>query len=122
MGLLTEFKKFAFKGNVMDLAIAVIIGAAFGKIISSLVEDIVMPLVNPLIPGGRWDTVVIGPGIKLGSFVSTLVNFIIIAFALFLVFKAIDKFRKKEDAVPPAPTTTEKLLMEIRDNLSRDNR
>jgi len=117
MGFFTDFKKFTMKGNIMDLAIGVIIGAAFGKIISSVVDDVIMPLINPLIPDGKWQSLVIGPGIKVGNFLSALLNFAIIAFALFLVFKAIDSFRKKDVAPPPAPTSTDQLLMEIRDTL-----
>lgn len=117
MGFLADFKKFALKGNVMDLALGVIIGAAFGKIVSSLVDDVIMPLINPLIPDGKWQSLVIGPGIKVGNFMSAILNFIIIAFALFLVFRAIDSFRKHDDTPPPAPSSTDKLLMEIRDAL-----
>jgi large conductance mechanosensitive channel len=117
MAFFADFKKFALKGNITDLAIGVIIGAAFGKIISSLVDDVIMPLINPLIPGGKWQSLVIGPGIRVGNFLSAILNFAIIAFALFLVFKAIDSFRKHDNTPPPAPTSTDKLLMEIRDEL-----
>jgi large conductance mechanosensitive channel len=120
MGFFADFKKFALKGNVVDLAIAVIIGAAFGKIVTSVVDDIIMPLLNPLIPGGEWQNIVVGPGIKIGSFLSAVVNFVIIAFAVFLIFKAIQATRKKEEAAPPEPTSTELLLTEIRD-LLREN-
>ena len=122
MGFLKDFKAFAIKGNVVDLAIAVVIGAAFGKIITSFVEHILMPLINPLIPGVGWQDYEVGPGVKIGQFLAAIVNFIIIAFAVFLVFRGIQSFRKKEedkDAVAQAPTTTEKLLMEIRDSLKR---
>ena len=122
MGLLKDFKAFAIKGNVVDLAIAVVIGAAFGKIITSFVEHILMPLINPLIPGGGWQDYEVGPGVKIGQFLAAIFNFIIIAFAVFLVFRGIQNFRKKDeekDAVAQAPTTTEKLLMEIRDSLKR---
>ncbi|MEO6915955.1 MAG: large conductance mechanosensitive channel protein MscL [Chitinophagaceae bacterium] len=121
MGLLKEFKEFAVKGNVIDLAIGVIIGAAFGKIVSSLVDDVVMPLINPILPSGGWEKLVIGPGIKIGNFLSVSLNFIIVAFVLFLVIKAVNSMKKKEAAspvVPPAVTTSEKLLMEIRDSLA----
>jgi large conductance mechanosensitive channel len=117
MGFFADFKKFALKGNIMDLALGVIIGAAFGKIVSSVVDDVIMPLINPLIPDGKWQTLVIGPGIKIGNFLSTILNFIIIAFSLFLVFRAIAAVRKHEDSQPPAPSSTDKLLMEIRDAL-----
>jgi len=120
MGLLKDFKAFAIKGNVVDLAIAVVIGAAFGKIITSFVEHILMPLINPLIPGTGWQDLEIGPGVKIGQFIAAIVNFIIIAFAVFMVFRGIEAYRKRnasKDAVAPAPTTTELLLMEIRDSL-----
>lgn len=120
MGLWLEFKKFAVRGNIMDLAIGVVIGGAFGKIVSSLVDDVFMPLINPLIPDGRWQTLTIWPGIKIGSFAAALLNFLVIAFALFLVLKLINSIRKKEaetPAAPAAPNTTDKLLMEIRDAL-----
>ena len=118
--MLSDFKQFAFKGNVMDLAIGVIIGAAFGKIISSLVDDVIMPLLNPLIPGGAWQETVVGPGIKLGSFGAAVLNFIIIAMALFVVLRIIARLRRKDaetPAKPAAPTITEQLLTEIRDSL-----
>jgi large conductance mechanosensitive channel len=116
MGMLKEFKNFAIKGNVVDLAIGVMIGAAFGKIIASVVDDIIMPLVNPVMPKGNWQQLVIYPGIKLGNFLAVVLNFLIVAFILFLIVKAINKVRK-EETVTPGPTTTEKLLMEIRDEL-----
>lgn len=116
MGMLKEFRNFAIKGNVVDLAIGVMIGAAFGKIIASVVDDIIMPLINPVMPGGNWQQLVIYPGIKLGSFLAVVLNFIIVAFILFLIVRAINKVRKDE-TVTPGPTTSEKLLMEIRDEL-----
>lgn len=120
MGMMKEFKEFAMKGNVVDLAIGVIIGGAFGKIVSSFVGDIVMPLINPLIPGGDWKTIEVGPGVKLGSFLGTVVDFVIIAFVIFLMVKAINATKKKEEAAPPAgPSSTDKLLMEIRDALRK---
>ena len=120
MGMMKEFKDFAMKGNVVDLAIGVIIGGAFGKIVSSFVGDIVMPLINPLIPGGDWKTIEVGPGVKLGSFLGTVVDFLIIAFVIFLMVKAINASKKKEEAAAPAgPSSTDKLLMEIRDALRK---
>ncbi len=115
MGMMKEFKDFTMKGNVVDLAIGVIIGGAFGKIVSSFVGDIVMPLVNPLIPGGDWKAIEVGPGVKLGSFLGTVVDFLIIAFVIFLMVKAINASKKKEAAAPAGPSSTDKLLMEIRD-------
>jgi large conductance mechanosensitive channel len=125
MGLIKEFKEFAIKGNVMELAIGVIIGAAFGKIVSSLVDDVIMPLLNPLIPSGGWEKLVVGPGIKIGSLLAVSLNFLIVAFVLFLVIKGINAMKKTEEnkpqpPPPPSPlTTTDKLLTEIRDALSR---
>ncbi|HEY0978843.1 MAG TPA: large conductance mechanosensitive channel protein MscL [Flavobacteriales bacterium] len=122
MGMLKEFKEFALKGNVMDLAVGVIIGGAFGKIVNSLVADVVMPLVNPLIPGGDWKTIEVGPGVKLGSFLGNILDFLVIAIVIFLMVRAINATRKKEEAAPaapPAPSNEEKLLMEIRDALRK---
>lgn len=120
--MLKEFKEFALKGNVMDLAVGVIIGGAFGKIVNSLVADVVMPLVNPLIPGGDWKTIEVGPGVKLGSFLGNILDFLVIAIVIFLMVRAINATRKKEEAAPaapPAPSNEEKLLMEIRDALRK---
>jgi large conductance mechanosensitive channel len=124
MGILKEFKDFAVKGSVIDLAIGVIIGAAFSKIITSVVDDIIMPLINPVMPKGGWQQLVIYPGIKLGNFLSVVLNFVIIAFVLFLIVKAINRMRRREEAsAPPTvpPTSTEILLMEIRDQLKQQN-
>lgn len=120
MSILKEFREFTMRGNVLDLAIGIIIGAAFSKIVSSLVADIIMPVINPLIPGGDWKTIELGPGIKLGSFMGTVVDFVIVAFAIFILIKGINRLKKKEEAkpaAPPLPTNEEKLLMEIRDLL-----
>ena len=120
--MLKEFKQFAMRGNVIDLAVGVIIGGAFGKIVSSFVADLVMPFVNLLIPKGDWKTVEIGPGIKLGSFLGTVVDFIIIAFVIFLMVKTINAAKKKEEAAPaspPEPSAEIKLLTEIRDLLKK---
>ena len=116
-----EFKKFALRGNVLDLAIGVIVGAAFGKIVSSFVNDIMMPVLNPLIPNGDWKTIQVGPGIKLGSFMGTIIDFIIVAFVVFLIVKAVNKFNKKEEVKQEeiAPSNEEKLLAEIRDLLKQ---
>src|SRR3954447_14546353 len=121
-----EFKNFAFKGNVIDLAVGVIIGAAFGKIIESLVKHIIMPLVGVLIPGKGsyvdWKWVIRGQEVPYGLFLGGVVNFVIVALALFVF---IVKFlgwimrAKKEEAVvaPPPPTRDQELLGEIRDLL-----
>jgi large conductance mechanosensitive channel len=116
MGMLKEFRDFAIKGNVIDLAIGVIIGAAFSKIITSVVDDIIMPLINPFMPSGNWQQLIIYPGIKLGNFLAVTFNFLIVAFVLFLIVKGINRVRRNE-VVTPGPTTSEKLLMEIRDEL-----
>ena len=120
MGMLKEFKEFALKGNVVDFAVGVIIAGAFGKIVGSLVSDVTMPLINPLIPGGDWKTIEVGPGVKLGVFLGTVVDFVIIAWVVFLMVKAINASKKKEAAAaPPEPSSTDKLLMEIRDALRK---
>jgi large conductance mechanosensitive channel len=124
MGFVQEFKEFAIKGNVMDLAIGVVIGAAFGKIVTALVADIVMPPISFVLAkgGNDWRSVTVGPGIKVGDFAGTILDFLIVATAIFLVVKGINAL-KKEDAAAPAPpaepTTTEKLLIEIRDSLKK---
>lgn len=120
MSFVKEFKTFVMRGNVIDLAVGIIIGGAFGKIVSSLVNDILMPILNPMIPGGDWKSIEVGPGIKLGSFLGTVIDFVIVALAIFLLIKAINRFQKKEQeapSVPPAPSKEEVLLSEIRDIL-----
>lgn len=127
MGMLQEFKSFAIKGNVVDLAIAVVIGGAFNKIVSSLVDDIITPAVlTPALKAANLadlnQLVIPGTAIKYGNFISTLISFIIIAFALFMVIKGINASKKKEEALPSAPaepSSTDKLLMEIRDGLKK---
>ncbi len=96
MGFVKEFKDFASQGSVVDLAVGIVIGGAFGKIVNSLVSDIMMPLINPLIPGGDWKTLEIGPGVKIGSFLGTVLDFVIVAFAIFLVIKCLNAARLKE--------------------------
>jgi len=128
MGILSEFKSFAIKGNVIDLAIGVVIGGAFGKIVSSFVDDLITPaILNPVLEAAKLadlnQLVIPGTAIKYGNFLSTLLSFVLIAFALFLVIKGINAARKKEAAAPPppppAPTATELLLTEIRDLLKK---
>lgn len=122
MGFVKEFKDFAMKGNVVDLAVGVIIGGAFGKIVTSFVSDIIMPLINPLIPGGDWKTIEVGPGVKLGSFLGTVLDFLIIALVIFSVIRTMNRFNKKQEETPAAPaepSSTDKLLMEIRDALKK---
>jgi large conductance mechanosensitive channel len=122
--MLREFKEFALRGNVIDLAVGVIIGAAFGKIVTSLVSDIIMPLLNPIMPGGDWRTMEIGPGVKIGSFLATSFDFIVVAFIIFLIVKTINRLKKTEEAKPVAPAELPpdvKLLAEIRDLLKSRN-
>lgn len=118
--MLKEFREFAMRGNVIDLAVGVIIGAAFGKIINSVVSDIVMPLLNPVMPGGDWRTMEVGPGVKIGAFLAATLDFIVIAFVLFLIVKGMNRLKKKEEAKPVGPADLPpdvKLLTEIRDLL-----
>ncbi|HWO77328.1 MAG TPA: large conductance mechanosensitive channel protein MscL [Bacillus sp. (in: firmicutes)] len=111
-----EFKKFALKGNVLDLAIAVVIGTAFGKIVSSLVQDIIMPLVGLL--GGGIDFSHLAYGkIKYGVFIQSVIDFLIIAFSIFMVVRFFNRFKKKEEAAAPVIDHKEELLREIRDLL-----
>ena len=138
MGLAKEFKEFALRGNVVDLAVGVIIGAAFGKIVASLIDDIIMPVVGKIIgnvdfsnlyialsdkvtPGlSLADAKKLGPVLAWGNFASVLVNFAILAFIIFMMIKAINTLKAKEEAKPapaPGPTPDQKLLTEIRDLL-----
>ena len=119
--MLEEFKQFAMKGNVMDLAIAVIIGAAFGKIVSSLVNDLLMPIIGMLfaINFTTLFVVVRNTVISYGAFLQAIVDFLIVAFTIFLVVKAINAMKKKEEAKPVEPTAEIKLLTEIRDSLRK---
>lgn len=144
MGFFKEFKEFAVKGNVMDLAVGVIIGGAFGKIIDSLVNDLVMPLVasiigspnfsnvytvlkgevpagTPLLEARKLENVVI---FAYGNFITVAINFLLLAFVIFLMVKGINSMKRKEEAKPvaaPAPSATETLLAEIRDELKKKN-
>ena len=108
-GFLRDFQEFALKGNVVDLAVAVVIGGAFGKIITAFVEDLVMPLINPIVSqaGGNWRTIEVGPGIKLGDFFGAVVDFVLIALVLFLVIRAVTRLQRREATAPPAPTEKE---------------
>jgi large conductance mechanosensitive channel len=126
MGMTKEFKEFAMKGNVVDLAIGVIIGAAFSKIVSSLVDDVITPLLlKPALDAANLqdlDKLVIMGTVKVGVFLSAILNFIIVAFILFLIVKGINRFKKKEEAAPSAPVATPEdiiLLREIRDALKK---
>jgi large conductance mechanosensitive channel len=120
MKLWHDFKTFAFKGNVIDLAVGVVIGAAFAKIVSVLVDTIIMPLVGKLLPGGSYLAWAPG-GIKLGVLIGAIIDFLIVAFILFLVVSAIRRAmtRKEETAAPPPPSAEVVLLTEIRDLLKK---
>jgi len=123
MGFAKEFKEFALKGNVMDLAVGVIIGAAFGKIVTSLIEDVISPLLlKPALKAAGVDKIENWSpgGIFWGKFLSAVLTFIIIAFVIFLLVKTMNSMKKKEEAAPPAgPSSTDVLLMEIRDALKK---
>lgn len=124
-----EFKEFISKGNVLDLAVGVIIGGAFGKIVTSLVDDIIMPFIGLIIGGLDFSdlSIVIGKAtIKYGMFIQNVVNFLIIAFSVFMIVKAVNKVRRikpeeKEEEVVEAPSKEEALLAEIRDLLKAKN-
>lgn len=124
MGFFKEFKEFAVKGNVVDLAVGVVIGGAFGKIVTSLVEDLITPaLLNPALKAINAENlaalVIPGTAIKYGSFLAAAISFIVVAFALFVMIKGINKLKKETPAETPAPAgpTQEELLAEIRDLL-----
>jgi len=123
MSIVKEFREFAVKGNVVDLAVAVIIGGAFGKIVASLVSDIVMPLVGVLLGGVNFSGLAVKVGtasIQYGKFLQTCVDFLIIAWAIFIAVKLINRLKReapKEEAAPAAPPREEILLEEIRDLL-----
>ena len=139
MGFIKEFKEFAMKGNVMDMAVGVIIGGAFGKIVSSLVDDVLMPLIGKLTGGvsftdlfvtlsdGEYTTLAAAKEagaavLAYGQFIQNIVDFLIVAFCIFLMLKGINKLnRKKEEPAPEAPAgpTQEELLAEIRDLLKQ---
>jgi len=130
MSMIKEFKEFAVKGNVVDMAVGIIIGAAFGKIVSSFVGDVIMPPIGVLVGGVDFsnlsfilrEAVDKNPAVVIsyGKFIQTVIDFIIVAFAIFIAVKAINSLKKQEAAAPPAPpapTNEEVLLSEIRDLL-----
>jgi len=132
MSVMSEFKEFVSRGNVVDLAVGVVIGAAFGKIVSALVDNIIMPPIGYVIGGIDFSDLVIkigtpvadakgvisgGAVIKYGVFLNTLIQFAIIAFAIFLVVKLVNRFMPKKAPAPPGPSPEVQLLTEIRDAL-----
>ena len=129
MSFASEFKEFAMKGSVVDLAVGVVIGVAFGKIVASLVNDVIMPALSPLLGSVnftdlafRISTDAAGKPVlmKYGSFLQTIFEFIIIALVIFVIIKGLNKMKKPApNAPPPAPTTTETLLTQIRDQLAK---
>lgn len=138
MGILKEFKDFAMRGNVVDMAVGIIVGGAFGKIVSSFVADVIMPPIGLLIGGVDFTnlkfilkkavidtagTVTVEPvSINYGSFLQTVIDFVIIAYAMFIMIKFMNRLKKKEEeapAAPPAPSKEETLLTEIRDLLRK---
>ena len=144
MGMLKEFKEFAMKGNLVDIAVAFVMGAAFGKIVTSFVDGVIMPLVGMLTggidfaqkkvvlkagidavkdAGGKVVTPAIAEvSVKYGAFLTNILDFIIVAFVVFLIIKAINSSKKKVEeapAAPPTPSSTDQLLMEIRDSLRK---
>jgi large conductance mechanosensitive channel len=122
MGMLKEFKDFAMKGNVVDLAVAVIIGAAFGKIVSSLIDDVITPLLlKPVLDSAHLSNIadLKWGAVKYGNFLSAVITFILVALVLFLIIKAMNSTKKQEAAAPAEPSSTDKLLMEIRDAVKR---
>ncbi|HHG86647.1 MAG TPA: large-conductance mechanosensitive channel protein MscL [Bacteroidetes bacterium] len=140
MGMMKEFKEFAMRGNVIDMAVGIVIGGAFGKIVSSFVADVIMPPIGQMMGGVDFkqlkyilqEAVMEGEkvataevAIRWGSFVQTLIDFVIIAFAIFMVVRAMNNMKKKEEvapeapAAPPEPSKEELLLAEIRDELRK---
>jgi large conductance mechanosensitive channel len=134
MSMMSEFKDFAMKGNVVDMAVGIVIGGAFGKIVSSFVADVLMPPLGLLLGNVDFSDRAVtlrdaaegaaAVTLKYGAFIQTVVDFVIIAFAIFMVVKAMNTLKKKEEAAPaapPAPSKEEVLLTEIRDALRASN-
>ena len=122
MGFIKEFKEFAVIGNVMDMAVGVIIGGAFGKIVTSLVDDVLMPVIGMLTGGVDFNGLVAKVGdatVKYGTFIQNIIDFLIIALCIFCMIKAMNKLKKQEEPAPEAPAgpTTEELLADIKDIL-----
>ena len=119
-GVIAEFKEFISRGSVMDLAVGMIMGAAFTAIVNSLVDDIVMPLIGVILKGIDFTALMVTVGeanITYGNFIQAIINFLCISLVIFLLVKALNKFRKKKEEAPPEPSKEEKLLTEIRDLL-----
>lgn len=140
MSVIKEFKEFAMKGNLVDMAVGVVMGGAFGKVVSGFIDGMVMPLIGKLLGGVDFNNLYVslsdkitpglaiddarklGPVIAWGSFVTVVIDFIVVAAVIFMVIKALNNMKKKEAEVPAAPaepTATEKLLSEIRDSLKK---
>ena len=139
MGFISEFKEFAMRGNVVDMAVGIVIGGAFGNIVSSFVSDVIMPPIGMLLGGVDFNDLkvvmkqavieggeVVAPAVSInyGSFINTIIDFLLIALAIFSVIKFMNKMKKQEEPAPepeaaPEPTTEEKLLAEIRDLLKK---
>lgn len=122
MGFIKEFKEFAMKGNIVDLAVAVIIGGAFGKIVTALTDTIIMPIISLLIGKGGVSDISFKVGetvFPIGGFLQAVIDFILIALVLFIMIKSMNSVMKKTPPPPPAPSSTDKLLMEIRDELKK---
>ncbi len=133
MSMMSEFRDFAMRGNVVDMAVGIVIGGAFGKIVSSFVNDVLMPPIGMLLGGVDFSNLAVtlqeaageaeAVTLNYGAFIQTVVDFVIIAFAIFMVIKAMNNLKKKEEEAPPAPpkpSAEETLLTEIRDLLKRD--
>ncbi len=122
MGMIKEFKEFAMKGNIVDLAVAVIIGGAFGKIITALTDSIIMPIIAMVMGKGGMSEVSFTVGktiFPVGMFLQAVIDFILIAFVLFIIIKAMNSAKKKEEAAPAATPEDIQLLREIRDSLKK---
>lgn len=133
MSMMSEFRAFAMRGNVVDMAVGIVIGGAFGKIVTSFVNDVLMPPIGMALGGVDFSDLAVtlkeasgdvaAVTVNYGSFIQTVIDFIIIAFAIFMVVKAMNNLKKKEEAAPPAPpkpSAEENLLTEIRDILKKE--
>jgi len=134
MGFMKEFKEFAMKGSLVDIAVAFVMGGAFGKVVSSFTDGIVSPIIGMIggadlsknmyelqaeVKDAAGKIVTEGVFLKWGDFVTAIINFVIVAFVMFMVIKAINNMKKKQEAAPAGPSSTDALLMEIRDSLKK---